>query len=121
MPVAVKIRLHALRRDVEAAEAAARGVRLEPPSLPYPHYTMMVELARVELARLRDDYEGMLAAAEEGLAQLERILPGEAPQLRQCQADALLALGRGDDAREVLRTAETLSKHEGYQRHEGTN
>jgi class 3 adenylate cyclase/tetratricopeptide (TPR) repeat protein len=94
MPIAVKIRLHALRGERAAAEEAASGVRLVPPTLPYPHYTMMVELARVELARLRGDYEGMLAITEEALGRLKAVLPGEAPQLMAARLDALRALGR---------------------------
>ncbi len=94
MPIAVKIRLHALRGERAAAEEAARGVELVPPTLPYPHYTMMVELARVELARLREDYEGMLAITEEALGRLKKVLPGEVPQLVAARLDALRALGR---------------------------
>ncbi len=103
MPIAVKIRLHALRDDRVAAEEAARGVTLIPPTLPYPHYTMMVELARVELARLRGDYEGLLAITDEILGRLKSVLPAEVQQLNRRRLEALQALGRSQEEADPLR------------------
>ena len=96
MPVAMKVRLLARQGDRHGAEAAAAGVELVPPSLAYPHYTMMVELARIELARLKGDYQEMLAITDEVYAELSGVLPAEASQLLQYKAEAMRGLGRGE-------------------------
>jgi predicted ATPase/class 3 adenylate cyclase len=100
MPVAMKIRLHALRGERQEAEEAAAGTELRPPPVAYPHYSMMVEMARVELARLRGDYEEMLAITEAALQEFQVIFPPGVPKLLRCRSEALNALGRGDDAQE---------------------
>ena len=99
MPTAMQVRLHGLRGERLEAEAAAEGVALDPPTLAYPHYTMMVGLARVELARLRGDHEQMLALAEEILRDLQHVLPAEAPKLLAYKAEALRGLGREVESR----------------------
>jgi hypothetical protein len=100
MPVAMKIRLHALRGERQEAEEAAAGTELRPPPVAYPHYSMMVEMARVELARLRGDYEEMLVITEAALQEFQVIFPPGVPKLLRCRSEALNALGRGDDAQE---------------------
>jgi tetratricopeptide (TPR) repeat protein len=117
MPAAIKVRLHLLQGDTQAAEEAALITALEPPSLPYPHYTLMVELAQFELAFARRDYGPALARAEAILAELSGTRRGELPQLMGRRGDALLALGRDDEALEALTRArgqaeELKSKHE---------
>jgi tetratricopeptide (TPR) repeat protein len=96
MPMAMKIRLHGLRNEKLEAEAAASEVELKPPSLAYPHYSMMVQLAQIELARLRGDYEDMLALSEAALQEMRDLVPAEAKKLVRCRDEALRALGLED-------------------------
>ena len=117
MAAAIKVRLHALRGDIQPAEAAALIAPLQPPSLPYPHYTLMVHLAEFELQFARGDHALALARAEAILAEMSAVMRGELPQLLGRKGDALIALGRQEEALHVLVTARAQaeglkSKHE---------
>lgn len=102
MPGAVEVRLHALRGDLAAAERAVAGIDLQPPSLPYPHYTMMVRMGQIRLAQLRSDHAGALRIGESTREELETTLPGEMPALLESEAQDLIAIGRPEEARQRL-------------------
>jgi hypothetical protein len=63
-----------------------------------PELVAKLELARIELARLRRDYEQMLAFAEDTLQELQAAFPAGAPKLMRCRADALSALRGSADS-----------------------
>ncbi len=109
MPIAVKVRLYALQGDLHAAEEAASVIALEPPSLPYQHYTMMVRHAQIELALLRGDYEDALTAIDAALSEMAGIVRSEMPEVMGRRGDILLALGRPEEALQTLMDARALA------------
>ncbi len=110
MPIAVKVRLHALRGDLHAAEEAASVIPLEPPSLPYQHYTMMVRHAQIELACLRGDYQHALTTIDAALSEMVNIVRSEMPEVMGRRGDILLALRRPEEALRMLLEARALAE-----------
>ncbi len=110
MPISIKVRLNLLRDDTRAAIEVAAAVPLEPPSIPYPHYTLMVRQAEIGIAYGRGDYLQALAITEKVLAEMEGIVFGEIPQIMAYKGDALVGLDRMDEALAVFHSARVMAE-----------
>lgn len=110
MPVSIQVRLHSLRGDARAAEQAAARVPLEPVSIPYPHYTLMVRQAEIEMTFVRGDFAQALACTDKVLAEMDGLVFGEIPEILLRKAEALLGLGRYEEACETLIQASVLAR-----------
>ncbi len=113
LPLAIKVRLYLLRGDLESAERAAGPAPLEPITIPYARYTIIVCLANVELALAQKDYTRALALAEDLLMQVSPLTRVDIPIVMQRKADALIGLGQLDEAHRVLTQACSLAEEIG--------
>jgi len=102
---AVQVRLHLLHGDLSAAEAVAALIPLESISIPYPHYTILLCLANVELALARDNHEEALRLADDLLGQVSALTRPGIPEILKCKAAALAGLGRLEQATATLQEA----------------
>ena len=117
LPLAVKVRLYLLEGDVESAKQAAGPAALEPITIPYSRYTIIVCLANVELALAKKEYESALILAENLLEQVSPLTRVDIPAVMQRKADALIGLGKFDEAHQVLTQACSLAEDMGSKHH----
>ena len=117
LPQAVIVRLYLLTGDIESAKQAAGPAPLEPITIPYSRYTIIVCLANVELALAEKDYESALILAENLLEQVSPLTRVDIPAVMQRKADALIGLGKFDEAHQVLTQACSLAVEMGSKHH----
>jgi tetratricopeptide (TPR) repeat protein len=113
LPLSIKVRLHALTGDVRLADASASIAPLEPVSIPYPHYTVLVREAEIERAFAKRDYARALKLTDNLLEEVDGIVRGEILYAECGRGDALMALGRFDEANQTLARAGTLARQQG--------
>jgi tetratricopeptide (TPR) repeat protein len=109
-PQAGKVRMHLLQEDVVSAEQAAGNGLLQPISIPYARYTIFVSLANIELAVAREDYNKAFALSEELLDEVAPLVRVDIPEVLRWKGVALFALGRLDEAHQVLSEARSLAE-----------
>jgi class 3 adenylate cyclase/tetratricopeptide (TPR) repeat protein len=109
LPIAVKVRLHLLQGDLPAAERVAGHTPLQPVSIPYARYTILVCLANVELAMAHGDNRLALALVEELLSKVISLTRPEVPEAIRIKGDILINLGRFDEAYNTLNEARTMA------------
>ncbi len=110
LPAAVSVRLHLIKGDLAAAEATAAETPLEPVSIPYAHYTILILQAGVELALAKHDYEEALRLAEDLLAQVSTLTRPGILEVLYRKSDALIGLGQPAAAHAVLAQARSLAE-----------
>jgi len=116
-PQAGKVRIHLLRGDIDSAEQTAGNTLLQPISIPYARYTIFVVLANIELAAARGEYGRALTWAEELLDEVSPLVRVDVPELLRWKGHALFALGRPDEAHQVLTEACSLAEASGSNLH----
>jgi len=104
-PQAGKVRMHLLQGDIASAEQIAGEELLQPISIPYARYTIFVFLANIELAAARADFNRALILSEELLNEVSPLVRVDLPEVLRWKGTALLALGRLDEAQQVLTEA----------------
>jgi tetratricopeptide (TPR) repeat protein len=107
---ATSVRISLLAEDVEAAETTAAGAMLQPISIPYARYTILVTLANIELASARNKPGEALSLANELLAEVMPLTRVDVPEVLRWKGNALLGLGRFDEALQALTEARTLAE-----------
>jgi tetratricopeptide (TPR) repeat protein len=117
LPLAFIVRLHLLNGDLESARKAAGSEPLEPITIPYSRYTISVVLANVELALAQNEHARALALAEDLLARVSPLTRVDIPVAMQRKADALIGLGRLDEAHQTLTEAGSLAEKMGSRHH----
>ena len=110
LPVAMIVRLQLLKGDLRQAEEVAGSDRLVPFSIPYPRYTILVEMANVELALAQKDYRKALAIIDELQNTIPATIRPDIPEVLWHKAEALLGLGRVAEARQTLLRARALAE-----------
>jgi class 3 adenylate cyclase/tetratricopeptide (TPR) repeat protein len=110
LPVAMQVRLHLLNNDLEAATQAASQAIIESITVPYPRYTVLIEMANVELALAKHDYAGALSTCQAVLAQIPAPIRPDVPEVFWRKGEALLGLGQIDQAIEALRKARSRAE-----------
>jgi tetratricopeptide (TPR) repeat protein len=106
---AVMIRLALLNGDLQRAEGYAGSSVLQPISIPYPHYTIVVSLANVELALARGNFEAALSLVDGLLAEVLPLTRAGIPEVLYDKAKALLGLERIEEAHQILMEARSLA------------
>jgi len=112
-PQAAKVRIHLLRGDIDSAEQTAGNTLLQPISIPYARYTIFVVLANIELAAARGEHGRALTLSEELLHEVSPLVRVDIPELLRWKGNALFALGRPDEAHQVLTEAFALADTSG--------
>jgi tetratricopeptide (TPR) repeat protein len=110
LPAAVQMRLHLLNGNIEAASEIARKTIIKPISIGYPRYTVLVEMANVELALARHDYPLALSLCDGLLAQIPKTIRPDVPEVYWRRGEALLGMGETAAAREALREARSRAE-----------
>jgi ATP/maltotriose-dependent transcriptional regulator MalT len=110
LPLAIKVRLHLLQGDLPAAEQAAGPALLQPISIPYARYKIMIGLANVELAMARGDHGQALLLVEQLLSEVTPLTRPEVPEAIRIKGDILMNLGRFDQAVQTLTAARTMAE-----------
>jgi class 3 adenylate cyclase/tetratricopeptide (TPR) repeat protein len=105
LPIAMQVRLHLMKGDVQAAERLAGPNPLRPISIPFARYTILTGIANIELALAGKEYERALAFAEDLFAEIPATIRPDMPEVELARGAALLGLGRFDQAREALMQA----------------
>jgi len=116
-PQAGKVRIHLLRGDIDSAEQTAGNALLQPISIPYARYTIFVVLANIELAAARGEHGKVLSLSEELLDEVSPLVRVDVPELLRWKGNALFALGRLDEAHQVLTGACALADTSGSNLH----
>ena len=116
-PQAGKVRIHLLRGDIDSAEQTAGNTLLQPISIPYARYTIFVGLANIELAAARGEYREALTLSEALLDEVAHLVRVDVPELLRWKGNALFALGRLDEAHQVLTEAFALADTSGSNLH----
>lgn len=117
LPLAIKVRLYLLKGDLRSAEQTAGLVPLKPISIPFAHFTILVELANVELAVAKGEHERALNLIRD---LLDEILPQtrvDIPEVLRWKGEILLGLNQLDEAHQTLteacsRAEELGSRHQ---------
>ena len=116
-PLAIIVRLHLMKGDLESAQKIAGPTSLQPIPIPYPHYTIIVRLANVELALARADHAYALSLVEDLLAEVAPVTRANLPQIFQHKARALIGLNQPDEAHQTLTQACLLAEEMGSKHH----
>ena len=117
LPLAIQVRLHLLKGDLARAEKAAGPAELEPISIPYARYLIIVSLANIELALARGGFPSALALVDDLLARVLHLTSMYVPTVLARKADALIGLGRPAEARRTLVEACSRAEASGYNHH----
>ena len=110
LPVAVEVRLHLLNKDIESANLAAKQTPIRPITVAYPRYTILVEMANVELALANKDYATALSICDRLLAQIPKSILPNIAEVFWRRGEALLGMGKIALARESLREARSRAE-----------
>ena len=109
-PQAGKVRMHLLQGDIGSAKETAGNVLLQPISIPYARYTIFISLANIELAAAGGEYERALTLSEELLSEVSPLVRVDIPEVLRWKGNALSALGRLEEAHQVLIEACSLAE-----------
>ncbi len=110
LPIAMKVRLHLLKGDIKAAGRAARQTPIKPITIPYARYTILVEMANVELALAKKEYAKALSITDALLAQIPVTIRPDIAEVAWRRGEALLELGKVDQAHEALLDARSRAE-----------
>ena len=116
-PLAIIVRLNLMKGDLESAEKIAGPEPLKPITIPYARYTIIVSLANIELALAQKNFARALALADELLAQVIPLVRIDIPYVMARKADALIGLGKLDEAHHVLADACSQAERFGSRHH----
>ncbi len=114
---AVMIRLSLLNGDVQKAKEYVGNSVLQPISIPYPHYTIMIGLANVELAIAQKNFEAALSLVDVLFTEVSPLTRAGIPEVLHDKAKALLGLERVEQAHQILMEARSLASGMGSDQH----
>ncbi|MBI5965905.1 MAG: AAA family ATPase [Chloroflexi bacterium] len=109
-PQAAKVRMRLLMNDVQSAEQIIGNQLLQPTSIPYARYTIFVCLANIELAMTKKEFDKALSLADELLDEVIPLTRVDVPEVLRWKGNALLGLGRSEEALQTLTQACSLAK-----------
>ena len=108
---AVLSRLHLLVGDVATAEKIINEEELKPIlAVVYPRYLTMIKSAIIELELAKKNYEQALSLSNELLDEVSKLTWINNPEILYRKADALVGLGRLDEAFQNLTEACSLAE-----------
>jgi tetratricopeptide (TPR) repeat protein len=116
-PKALKVRMHLLEGDLPAARRTTGGKPLQPITIPYARYTILLSLANVALAEAEGDHLRALGLADELLAQVLPLTRVDVPEALRWRAAALQGLGRLEEAQQALIQARTMAEEHAFNLH----
>jgi tetratricopeptide (TPR) repeat protein len=109
--LAVMIRLHLLMGNLDTAEKIANAEHLNPVlSVIRSHYLAIVELTSIELELTRNNFQIALSLSDELLEEITPLSWIYNPEILYRKADALIGLGRLEEALQTLTEARSLAE-----------
>jgi class 3 adenylate cyclase/tetratricopeptide (TPR) repeat protein len=111
LALGVMIRLHILVGNLDAAEKIVNSEQLNPIlSVVRSRYLAMITLASIELDLARNNFQTALSLSENLLKEISPLGWINNPEILNRKADALIGLGRLDEALQALTEACSLAK-----------
>ncbi len=110
LPVAMMVRLQLLKNDLAEAEETAGPNKLDPITIPYARYTILVEMANIELALAKKDFAIALSIIDDLQVQIPVTIRPDIPELLWHKGEALLGLGQVKAAQQALVQARTMAE-----------
>jgi tetratricopeptide (TPR) repeat protein len=110
LPLAMIVRLQLLKGDLPEAEATAGPERLDPITIPYARYTLLVEMANIELALAQKEFARALSIIDDLRGKIPMTIRPDIPELLCHKGEALFGLGKIEAAQQVLHQAQTLAE-----------
>jgi len=111
LALGVMIRLHILMGNLDAAEKIVNSEPLNPIlSVVRSRYLAMITLASIELDLARNNFQTALSLTENLLEEISPLGWINNPEIMNRKADALIGLGRLDEALQLLTEACSLAK-----------
>jgi len=111
LALGVLIRLHIMMGNVDAAEEIVNTETLIPIlSVVHSHYLAMITLATVELELARNNFQKALSLSDQLLEEISQFGWIHNPEIMNRKAEALIGLGRLDDALQTLTVARTFAE-----------
>jgi class 3 adenylate cyclase/tetratricopeptide (TPR) repeat protein len=110
LPEAMLVRVLILKGDLAGAQEIVGPNELEVISIPYAHYTILVEMANIELALAKKDFAKALSIIDRLRAQIPTTIRPDIPELLWHKGQALLGLGQIEAAWGVLLEACNLAE-----------
>jgi predicted ATPase len=110
-PQAASVRMHLFADEIERAEEITGKELLQPISIPYARFTILIALANIQLAAARKEYRKALSLVNELLAEVTPLTRVDVPEALRWKGKALLGLGRIEEALHCL--TEACSRAEG--------
>src|SRR5258708_559019 len=107
IPRSIMIRLLLLRGTVAEARSFAGSDLLQPVAIPYPHYTVLVCMAHIDLALAEKDLRKALELADALLRELSPLAKTCELEVMYTRAKVLVAMGRLPEAHAILDDART--------------
>jgi len=109
--LAVMIRLHLLAGNISAAEKIANSEPLNPlMAVIRSRYMAMIGLTKIELELARNNFQTALSLSDDLLNEISPLGWINNPEILNRKADALIGLGRLDEALQVLTEAGSLAE-----------
>jgi len=109
--LATLIRLHLLMGDVEAAEKIASSEHLNSiMAVIRSRYLAMINLAAIELELARHNFQKALSLSDSLLDEISPLGWINNPEILHRKADALIGLGRLDEALQILTEARSIAE-----------
>ena len=105
-----------LNGDLQAAQAVSRAL-LQPITIPYVRYTVVIGLANVELALAGGEGVRALSLVDELIQGASELTWPDLPEILRVRGDALLQLGRLDEAALTLMDACSRARQLGARHH----
>lgn len=107
----VMIRLHLLMGNVDSAERIASSEPLNPiMAVIRSRYLAMIKLAAIELELARNNFQAALSLSDNLLDEISPLGWINNPEIMYRKADALIGLGRLDEALQTLTEARSLAE-----------
>ena len=111
LALGVMIRLHILMGNLDAAEKIVNTETLNPIlSVVHSHYLAMITLATIELELARNDFQKALSLSDQLLEEISLFGWIHNPEIMNRKADALIGLGRFNEALQILTEARSLAE-----------
>jgi class 3 adenylate cyclase/tetratricopeptide (TPR) repeat protein len=111
LALGVMIRLHIRMGNLDAAEQIVNTETLNPIlSVVHSHYLAMITLATIELELARNDFQKALSLSDQLLEEISLFGWIHNPEIMNRKADALIGLGRFNEALQILTEARSLAE-----------
>ncbi|HEY2979787.1 MAG TPA: adenylate/guanylate cyclase domain-containing protein [Anaerolineales bacterium] len=110
LPLAIQVRLHLLNGDVSSADKLAAENSIEPITIPHARYTILVAMAKIELALAKSQHATALSLTDALLADVPVGIRPDIPEVVWRKGSALLGLGRMDEAQQSLLDARSRAE-----------